>query len=279
VIRKGNIFLTITEFEQNLPIYLNRIGKWRHQTPLKREQGFMDFQWVQCTGGQGMLLVNGTKQPIGQGQGMLLYPNEPHEYYPIESPWEIHWATFNGACATSMLHSLNLSSSQVLTFANPDPLMQKIYQIFSTGETSDPMRGLKCSTLFYELLVDIYRYGTHAEVRSKQQYFELLTPALRYIEDHYFEQITLENLASKLCVTPQYTCSLFQNTLGIRPFEYITKIRLRKAKELLLRQHELNINEIARKVGYENVSYFNKVFMRDEGTTPKQFRRNSSSSD
>jgi AraC family transcriptional regulator of arabinose operon len=268
--------MAITEFEQHLPLYMNRVGKWRNQTPLKREHGFPDYQWIQCTDGQGALVVNGTKQTVGQGQGMLLYPNEPHEYYPISSPWEIHWVTFNSACAAIMLQSLKLTKSQVLTFANPDPIMQKLYQLFSIAETNDPMKGLKCSSLLYELLLDLYRYGTHAEVRSKQQFFELLSPALRYIEDHYHEQITLEDLASRLCVTPQYTCSLFQNTLGIRPFEYITKIRLRKAKELLQRQHDLNINEIARRVGYENTSYFNKLFMRDEGMTPKLFRRTSS---
>ncbi|MFE5321979.1 AraC family transcriptional regulator [Paenibacillus sp. NPDC056579] len=275
MIRHGNIYMTITDFEQKLPVYLDCIGKWRNQYPIERPEGYPNYQWIQCTRGQGVLELNGTKQYIGQGQGMLLFPDEPHAYCATMEPWEVNWLSFNGSYAGEMLRSLGFIGSRILTFANPDPILQHIYRLMSVAEATDPMKSLECSSLTYQLILDLYRYGAQIDIRSRQQFFEQLAPALRYIEDRYHSPITLEDLASRLSVTPQHTCTLFQLTLGTRPFEYVTKIRLRKAKELLMRHQELDIGEVARKVGYEHTSYFIKVFKREEGMTPGAFRKKS----
>jgi AraC-like DNA-binding protein len=267
--------MAITEFERKLPVYLDRIGKWRHQTPVKRDQGFRMYQWLFCTHGQGALKQGGKVQPFGRGQGALLYPDEPHEYYPIVEPWELHWLVFDGSCVREILHSLEFTGSRVLSFSSADPILQKLFQISDTALSPDPMNSLKCSSLVYQLLLDLYRYGAETDVRSRQQYFEQLSPAIRYIETYYNTPLTLDQLAHELSVTPQYTCTLFQIALGLRPFEYLTKIRLRKAKELLIRESDLDINEVARQVGYEHTSYFIKLFKRHEGITPRHFRRKS----
>jgi YesN/AraC family two-component response regulator len=173
------------------------------------------------------------------------------------------------------LKSLHFFSSRVLTLANPDLLLKKLHDLHSVAESSDPLAGLECSSITYGLILDLYRYGSCTDVRSKQQYFDQLAPALHLIEDRFHQALTLGDLAARLSVSPQHTCLLFQLALGIRPFEYITKVRLRKAKELLIREPALSIAEVSRKVGYDNPSYFIKMFKRNEGITPKQFRKNA----
>jgi AraC family transcriptional regulator of arabinose operon len=132
--------------------------------------------------------------------------------------------------------------------------------------------SIDASSKIYELLLDLHVYGAASEVRSKQQHIEHLTPILDYIEIHYPESIVLADLASLLAVSPQHICVLFQQTLGMRPFEYITKQRLRKAKELLLRKTDMEISQVARNVGYADASYFIKLFKQQEGLTPLVFR-------
>jgi len=275
MIRHGNVYMTVTDFERKLPIYLTCVGKWRNQYLIDREEGWPDFQWIQCTGGQGELKIGEMKFTVGSGQGMLLYPDEPHKYYAISEPWEVYWISFNGQHAREILKSLHFFSSRVLTLANPDLLLKKLHDLHSVAESSDPMAGLECSSITYGLILDLYRYGSCTDVRSKQQYFDQLAPALHLIEDRFHQALTLGDLAARLSVSPQHTCLLFQLALGIRPFEFITKVRLRKAKELLIREPSLAIAEVSRKVGYENPSYFIKMFKRNEGITPKQFRKNS----
>ena len=272
-IRYGNVYMTITDLEKKLPVYLTCVGKWSNQYPLERADGFPDYQWIQCTSGQGILEMNGQKYTVEAGQGMLLFPDVPHRYYPQIEPWEVRWMAFNGTYVGEMLRSLEFNSSRIITVASPDPLLKHLYELHTTAHSTEPLKSVKCSSIIYTVIVDLYRYGTNVDLRSKQQYFDQLSPALRFIESHYNEAITLNDLASRLSVSPQHTCVLFQMTLGLRPFEYITGVRLSKAKELLHREPNLDIGELAGRVGYESTSYFIKVFKRIEGVTPGDFRK------
>lgn len=273
MIRYGNVYMTITELERKLPLYLTCVGKWHNQYPLERSEGFPDFQWIQCTSGEGVLEIGGTKHTVGAGQGMLLFPQEPHQYYGRVEPWEVRWMAFNGSGAEQILRSLDFTGSRVITLANSDPVLKYMYELISAAESTDPLKSLHCSAIIYSLLLELFRYGSNLDLRSKQQYFDQLAPALRYIEKHYSDPLTLDDLAGKLSVSRQYTCSLFRLTLGMRPFEYITNVRLRKAKELLLRDIRLGVAEIGKRVGYESTSYFIKIFQRNEGITPRDFRK------
>lgn len=272
-IRHGNVYMTITDLERKLPLYLTCVGRWYNQYPIDRKEGHTDYQWIQCTRGEGLLNIGGRTHTVGAGQGMLLFPDEPHGYSAHVEPWEVRWLSFNGTQAGDMLRSFEFGESRVVTLANPDPLLKRMYELISVAQSTDPLKSLQCSSIVYSLLIDLYRYGSNLEQRSKQAYFDQMAPALRYIEYHYHKPITLGELAEMLSVSPQHTCVLFQLTLGMRPFEYITGVRMRKAKELLLRQPDCDIAEVGRQSGYESASYFIKMFKQREGITPREFRR------
>lgn len=273
IIRYGNVYMTVTDMERGLPLYLNCIGKWANQYPIERKEGFPEYQWIQCTAGQGILEMGNVRLTVGPGQGMLLFPHVPHQYYAHIEPWEVRWVAFNGTCAEMILRSFQFEESCVITLSNPDPTLKLLYELIAVAESVDPLKNLTCSSMLYNLLVELYRYGFNLDQRSKQRAFDQLAPALRFIESRSHTPISLDDIAGKLSVTPQHTCVLFQHALGMRPFEYITGVRLRKAKELLLRFPELSVAEVGRKAGYDSTSYFIKLFKREEGITPKAFRR------
>jgi AraC family transcriptional regulator, arabinose operon regulatory protein len=268
-----NIFRVITELEQKLPIYVTSAGGWRNQELTLREQGFPDFQWIQTWSGSGQLELGDKTYTISPGQGMLLYPGERHQYSPTREPWTVRWVSFNGAQVAGMLSSLHLEASGILYLTNPDLLWKRLYDIQTLLQAQDPLSSVECSSVTYQLLLDLFLYGSASEVRSKQQHFEQLAPVFAYIAEHYSSTITLQEMAEQLNVTPQHTCLLFQQSLGMRPFAYVTRYRLRKAKELLLQQEELEVRTIAQRVGYEDPSYFIKLFKQQEGVTPSRFRK------
>jgi AraC family transcriptional regulator of arabinose operon len=267
-----NLFTVLTDLERRLPLYMTNVGGWDNQDPIKREQGFPDFQWIQTLNGQGMLECEGERHTVSKGQGMLLYPHSPHEYYPLKEPWEVMWIAFNGDQAFSMLASLHFTRTQVLYVSHPDRTLKTIRSALALAQSKDPMRSMECSSLVYGLLLDLFAYGSPSELRSKQQHYEQLAPVISLIEDRYAEELTLDILAERLGVSPQHTCLLFRQTLGMRPFEYITRQRIRKAKELLLQEPDREVKDIAAKVGYSHPSYFIKLFKQHEGLTPAKFR-------
>ncbi|WP_438444861.1 AraC family transcriptional regulator [Gorillibacterium sp. sgz5001074] len=268
-----NIFVVLTETELQLPYYMTSAGGWGHQDPMHREEGFPDFQWIQCVSGEGVLETEGERYTVGPGQGMLLYPNRKHTYYAVREPWGVQWFTFNGAQAGSMLASLRLTGSCVLQLSHPDTVLRKMSQACELLQSKDPFRYVKCSALTYETVLDLFISSSAPDTRSKTEHYEQLVPVLTYIDDHYAEPLTLNVLSAQLGLSPQYTCHLFQKSFGLRPFEYINRFRLRRAKELLLQEPDMDVKEVARTVGYEHTSYFIKLFKQQEGLTPNAFRK------
>lgn len=100
---------------------------------------------------------------------------------------------------------------------------------------------------------------------------QYLEEALRYIRLHYSEQLTLEEVASKVHISLYYLSHLFKEKLGITFLEHLTRIRMEEACTLLITTEE-NIRDIAAHVGYDDAGYFSKAFKRRMKSTPLAYR-------
>lgn len=93
-----------------------------------------------------------------------------------------------------------------------------------------------------------------------------------FIEAHLRTQITLEDLAALVHLSPFHFARCFKATLGLAPHQYVIARRVELAKQLLLTS-TLTVVEIAWSVGYENISHFRRVFTLHTGVTPGVIRR------
>jgi len=100
----------------------------------------------------------------------------------------------------------------------------------------------------------------------------LIGEAITYIRQHYGETLTLEGLAQKVFISPFYLSHLFKEELGLTFVEYLTRVRVEEAKQLLA-MGSLSVLGVAEKVGYEDASYFSKIFRRATGLSPSQYRQ------
>ena len=99
----------------------------------------------------------------------------------------------------------------------------------------------------------------------------IVRKAVSYINEHYHENIKLDDVASHLCVNRSYFSDMFKRKMGINFSDYLTDKRITQAG-VLLKKSNMSVSEIALAVGYENQSYFSKVFKSHYGMTPKQYR-------
>ena len=95
---------------------------------------------------------------------------------------------------------------------------------------------------------------------------------LPYIEAHLAEAFTVSELADSVSLNAQYMMRLFKKETGLSILEYVTGKKIARAKELLLAT-DRPIEQISEEVGYCNYSYFFKVFKRQEGLSPAQYRK------
>lgn len=95
--------------------------------------------------------------------------------------------------------------------------------------------------------------------------------AITYIQEHYTENITLEELSRVADRNPQYISAVFSKTCGMSLKEYITSLRVEAAKRLL-RSTSIPIGEVALNTGYSDAKYFSRIFQKATGKSPREYR-------
>ena len=98
-----------------------------------------------------------------------------------------------------------------------------------------------------------------------------LKTAIAYIHDHLDRPLSLGDIATAVQMSPHYFASLFKQSIGVAPYQYVTQCRIERAKQLLT-QPKLPIVEVCQQVGFQNQSHFTKVFREHMGITPKAYR-------
>jgi AraC-like DNA-binding protein len=109
-------------------------------------------------------------------------------------------------------------------------------------------------------------------ILSHKKNIDDINKAIRYIWQNYQNKITLEDAAKSAYLSPSYFCKVFQRTIGCSFSVYLNRLRIEKSKQLLLRS-DLRIADIVSMVGFEDQSYFTKVFKRVCGVSPTHFRK------
>lgn len=162
-------------------------------------------------------------------------------------------------------------------------------------------RWLKSKVGYYELILDLLKVAysewaeelPYASIRGQAKVTELLALWSReleqsasslgaqanvermksYIGEHYREKITKEQLGACIRVTPNYAATLFSKMTGQTISEYVHAVRIRTAI-YMLNESLLTVSEVAAYLGYNDVSYFHKLFKKTTGSTPAQFVHN-----
>jgi len=93
-----------------------------------------------------------------------------------------------------------------------------------------------------------------------------------YIDKHYKEELELNRLAETVFLTPSYLSKLFKTETGETITDYIISVRIEHAKDQLSKDNGMKTYEIGERVGYPDPAYFNKVFKKIVGMTPKEYR-------
>lgn len=99
----------------------------------------------------------------------------------------------------------------------------------------------------------------------------LVRRAVAYMQQHFAHEISRQQIASAVGISQNYLSRIFQHELGITPWDYLSRYRIKQAQDLL-RDTEDSITEVAVQVGFEDPAYFSRVFRKQIGHSPQRYR-------
>jgi len=257
--------------ETRLPFYLSGIGRTSPEFHIMRDKGLSSHQFLFTVSGRGILMVNDKKYVLEKDSLLYLPPELPHEYYPENDEWSTCWIVFRGEHLSDIMDNMGFERERISEDADISAFKRIYNKIY--GLAADNLHNSKkCSLLIYEavlLAADMFDEKRTTDNTGNQ----MVDKAVQYINAHCCSDITLNELAELSGVTPQYFGRVFRTSLNMRPMEYVARIRLAKAKVMLL-DSDMSVAEISAALGYSSHTYFGMVFRKYEGISPTGFRKN-----
>lgn len=154
------------------------------------------------------------------------------------------------------------------------PALKKHGPAVAHEKTDYPLTVRASLTRIFALLTRSIDTEIEYPFLSKTQKEELrIKKTLYYIEPHFREQITMENIAASANISASTLPRIYHDILHTTPIQYVLKYRLAQIMEELLANPDSSISEIAYSCGFNDISYFNRCFLKEYGKTPSEFRR------
>ncbi|WP_245712497.1 AraC family transcriptional regulator [Anaerobacillus alkalilacustris] len=236
----------------------------------RKDVGTYVFQYTLA--GVGRLDIDGTTHSLEAGEAFIVeIPSDHRYYFPSDSKgWEFIFITLVGKEVAACWRYMMEQSGPILKVPPDSKLIQLLLKIYQDTMDQKITDAYCASSKAYEFIMECYRFIKNIEKVTKG-FSQEITKAISFIQTHYHEPIALDDIATVSGFSRYYFIKQFQHQLNLTPMQYLTKIRIQKAAELL-RVTNSPVTEVAVQVGFSNSNYFNKVFRKAVGVSAGTFR-------
>ena len=246
---------------QDVPKY--RLSAFRHFLPQERHITRTDASDILLVMLKGVLRFteNGIPVELGRGEYYIQQRGLPQDGPEVSDSPVYFYLHFGGG-----VWSENAPVLPRRGFCNPDELLPLLKELDAAENANAPCvmkSGLLCT-----LLTHLYS----AQVRSEREV--LIDRLTRKLTEDLREPPTLSELASAFHFSENYLIRMFREATGMTPHAYINAARLRKAKLLLLSDN-VTADRVALECGFSDYAHFYRMFRRDTGLSPKEYRKRS----
>ncbi len=154
--------------------------------------------------------------------------------------------------------------------------LSEIREILSLNDLKEDGYELLTKSVLLRIWYQLYKMSTAlvsgSVPKTAVQDEQRVKQAILYIQEHFMETVTLEDIAGSIMVSKSECCRCFKRTLNTTPFEYLMKYRIMESTKRMHRKPQESISEIAGSVGFNNTSYYNKIFRKYMDCTPTEYR-------
>ncbi|WP_068497947.1 helix-turn-helix domain-containing protein [Paenibacillus kribbensis] len=267
-------YFTATELEKSSAIWPVRLGMDISKTSCHvGPKAVPYFYFIFVLEGQAEFIYQHKSQRVQKSDLFCFFPHHAHEYYTDQAnPLQKVWIAFEGPKSLALLERIGIKpSSPFMANAVSEEILELISNLFSivhdsNRQGSDLARLITLHQIFEEL-----SRNTSDALRSFVGSDYWLQQGKDYIDMHYCDRITIEQIAEHVGVDRAHFSRKFHSTFLISPAKYLQNLKIDEAKRLL-EQTTYNLSIIAQSIGYTDLSTFSKAFKKTAGIPPREYR-------
>ncbi|HWT73498.1 MAG TPA: AraC family transcriptional regulator [Mobilitalea sp.] len=242
--------------------------------------------------GKGKYLIEGKEYDVEAGDLVICNPGVKHTHIIInpKEPTIEFISGFTDFHFKNMApNSIELSDKSYILHTTAE-LKQEIskhcFTMIAEREGNQVGRYFMFKTHLMQMLLLVMREIADVENTEQKGYnFETynknyaVNRIITYLNENYEHKISLEQIAHNMYLSPVYISKIFKEETGESPINYLIKIRLEKAKDILLNSDGGSIKNIANQVGYDDVYHFSKLFKKYYGISPLYYKKKAMKND
>ena len=254
--------------------YVQELGDFiAHEKYFTTREGLPSYLIKYTLSGEGQLRYENQEAFLPQGHFFWIDCQNPQHYLtsPRTKEWRVLWVHFYGG-ESEYLYRKFVSANGGNTGQLPanNTIARKLYTLMNLYRQKPPADAdIQAASLLLQIQSEIISSTDHEDESIQSIY---IRQAQDYITANHKQRITLEKLAEAVSLNKFYLQKLFLQKTALTPNQYLANVRISRAKELL-RMTKKPVFGIAEEVGFENTSYFIRVFREHESMTPAEFRR------
>ncbi len=260
----------ITDFAKESLFHMQGfdIFHYKRRSYTKRKN-YASFLLLYTYGGSAHLEYKGRKYTLKEFDGAWIDCRYPHAYTAV-TDWDVAVMHFRGPLAEYMHEEMLKTGSPVFHEPTTGHFQQMLEELLMIYSSPSLQRDMRAAHRIEGILLHLIIINSNIAI-AKRDVPRSIQEAMKYMEDHYAEDISLDDLARITSTSKFHLSKEFKKYTSFSPHDYLVRLRINQAK-ILLKTTSLPVVKIAHSVGVRDINNFNYLFKNREGKTPLAYR-------
>lgn len=273
-VQSDRILYTPSAFARGSLLHLQEVGTLKALHPhTSTRSGLVSYLCFLVLEGEGSLTYDGRKYSLKLGDCVFTDCRKTYSHSTSDCLWSLSWCHFYAPFMPAIYEKYK-ERGGIPVFHLEDTMHFEVIfkQLYELAASSDYIRDMRINERLSSLLTLLMQESWNPENSTVSKKRMELAAVKSYLDEHYIERITLDELEARFFINKYYLLKIFKENYGSTISNYLIAKRITRAKQLL-RFTKLTIDEIGCEVGMDGAGYFSRMFKKSEGISPKEYRK------
>lgn len=290
-VSSSRIIYTPSTFARTSLLHLQEVGSLQAIHPhTSKRSDLVSFLCFVVLAGEGELSYEGQTYQLHSGDCVFIDCRKAYshstgysggegsnDHTTVENKstnlWSLQWCHFYAPSLPAVYEKYKERGGRpVFHPGDLTPFTSLLTDLYNLASSSDYIRDMRINEKLGSLLTLLMEQSWHPESVTVSRKRLELAAVKEYLDEHYTEKLTLDDLAERFFINKFYLPKIFKETYGTTVNNYLISKRITRAKQLL-RFTDMTVDEVGVAVGMGDANYFSRMFRKVEGISPREYRK------